>query len=82
MKGEYYVYKCYRAGCTTYYPIQTVVGVNCSCWACNNDLTFTERNLLQVKAKCKKCTGVGERDEDKEKVEIASESILKQLGLK
>ena len=81
-KTEYIVYKCFRPGCTTYFARPIVVGVSALCWACGKDFTFAVRNLEQVKAKCRKCTGRRDRTEDVEKIDIASDNILKQLGLK
>lgn len=78
LKGAYYVYKCFRPGCTTYYPVATIVGTRCSCWACGKDFDFAVRNLEQVKAKCRKCTGKKD-DPVSEQIETASDNILKQL---
>jgi hypothetical protein len=78
-KEGYEVYKCIQ-GCTTYYPLAMVEGMISQCHACLEPFMFTKPNFRQVKPKCKDCTGRPEVKD--EKVVVASDAILKNLGLK
>lgn len=76
----YEVYRCIRPGCTTYYPIAMVEGMISQCYSCLEPFTFAKSNLRQVKPKCKDCTGRGEKRD--EKVVVATDAILRGLGIK
>lgn len=87
--GEYLVYKCRLSGCTSYYALPVVVGMNTVCWNCLQEFTFTGRNLRQVKPKCIECSGgkVKISAEAAESVTSQPEQefvddIMQRLGLK
>lgn len=78
---DYFVYKCQRPGCTTYYVPTMCPGLMVMCFACDAEFLFVRRNLAQVKTKCPACTGNKEEPEEQDpKIQKATDDILAALG--
>jgi hypothetical protein len=83
---SYLVYKC-MDDCPSYYTPENMLGRTILCWACREEMKFSERNLRQTKPRClntkcilAKSPAAKAKLENKKKQGDVADNILKRLS--